>query len=244
MTAADRQLRALLFGEVDGGLWGVAVAAPEPVVMLCDREGASLVPAGISWTAEERGWRLTGGGLELDVEPGGEGTALPDGEELGGFQELCRVRGTALLGAAQRPLDCIGTRCVVDGLAPGVFATARAVAGWFADDDAFMLLALRSAAGARHADDLVAATLFDPEGWVAVADPRLSTTYAASGQPSRTNLELWVGDGENEYPRRAAGEAAGPGLSSTVGDLKLCGTPLECHSRGHEGAGVYLLAEL
>ncbi|MGH2874856.1 MAG: hypothetical protein ACRDNJ_07115 [Solirubrobacteraceae bacterium] len=250
MTAsADRQLRALLFGDIDGGVWGAAVSAPEPVLMLCDGAGASLTlgPGEASWSADERGWRLAGDGLELDVEPGGEGSgqSAPEaGEKLGGFQELCRVRGTAPLGGSGRRVDCIGTRCVVEGLEAGTLGSARMVSGWFAADDAFMLLALRAAAGARHADDLVAATLFDPEGWVPVADPRLSTTYTATGEPSRTNLELWVGEGENEYPRRAAGEATGTRTSLAAGRLRLHATPLRCHSRGHDGAGVYLLAEL
>lgn len=250
MTApADRQLRALLFGDVEGGVWGAAVSAPEPVLMLCDGAGASLTrgPEQAVWSADGRGWRLAGDGLELHVEPGGEGagqTAPDAGEALGGFQELCRVRGTAALGRPQRRVDCIGTRCVVEGLEAGAVASARMVSGWFAEDDAFMLLALRSAADARHADDLVAATLFDPEGWVPVADARLSTTYTGAGEPSRTNLELWVGEGENEFPRRAAGEAAGTRTSFAAGRLRLHGTSLRCHSRGHDGAGVYLLAEL
>lgn len=250
MTAsADRQLRALLFGDIDGGVWGAAVSAPEPGVILCDAAGASLTcgPEQAAWSAEGRGWRLAGDGLELHVEPGGEGSgqsAPAAGEQLGGFQELCRVQGTAPLGGSERRVDCIGTRCVVEGLEAGAVGSVRIVSGWFAADDAFMLLALRSAGEARHADDLVAATLFDPEGWVPVADPRLSTTYSAAGEPTRTNLELWVGEGENEYPRRAAGEATGARASFMAGGLQLHGTSLRCHSRGHDGAGVYLLAEL
>ena len=108
-------------------------------------------------------------------------------------------------------IDCVGTRCVIDGVDAGSLGSARLVSGWFGQDEAFILLALRAAEAVGHESDLVAATLFDPEGWVPVEDPRLSTTYAESGLPARTNLELWIGEGENEFPRRVAGEAAGDG---------------------------------
>jgi glyoxylase-like metal-dependent hydrolase (beta-lactamase superfamily II) len=75
-----------------------------------------------------------------------------------------------------------------------------------------------------------------------VDDPRLSTTYAASGLPSRTNLELWIGEGENEFPRRVAGEASAEGAVLQVEDVDLRVVPMRCHSRGREGTGVYVLA--
>jgi hypothetical protein len=60
--------------------------------------------------------------------------------------------------------------------------------------------------------------------------------------PSRTNLELWVGEGENEFPRRVAGEAAGDGAVLATEETELRVIPLRCHSRGREGTGVYVLA--
>jgi hypothetical protein len=116
------------------------------------------------------------------------------------------------------------------------------VSGWFDQDEAFILLALRAAQAVGQESDLVAATLFDPEGWVPVDDPRLSTTYAESGLPARTNLELWVGEGENEFPRRVAAEAAGDGAVLTTEETQLRVVPMRCHSRGREGNGVYVLA--
>jgi hypothetical protein len=131
---------------------------------------------------------------------------------------------------------------VIDGVDAGSLGSARIVSGWFDRDEAFMLLALRAAAAMGQESDLVAATLFDPEGWVSVDDPRLSTTYGASGLPSSTNLELWIGEGDQEFPRRVAGEAAGDGAALQVQDTELRVIPLRCHSRGREGTGVYVLA--
>jgi hypothetical protein len=55
-------------------------------------------------------------------------------------------------------------------------------------------------------------------------------------------LELWVGDGDEQFPRRAAGEALGPGEELSAGAMTVRILPLRCHSAGHDGPGVYLLA--
>ena len=53
---------------------------------------------------------------------------------------------------------------------------------------------------------------------------------------------LWIGEGDQEFPRRVAGEAAGDGATLQVQDAELRVIPLRCHSRGREGTGVYVLA--
>ncbi len=248
MTVVEAgQLRTIAFGDLDGGIWGAALSAVTPVVVFGDGAGttsaSSLVQT--AWTPDGRGWRLTGEGFDLHVEPGGEELTQPAADETAdvtGFQELCRVQGTVTLAGSPRSIDCVGTRCVIDGVDAGSLGSARAVAGWFGDDDAFMLLSLRASVSIGQEADLVAATLFDPEGWIPVDDPRLSTTYGGSGLPTRTTLELWVGEGENEFPRRAAGEASGTGAVLEADGLELRVIPLRCHSRGREGTGVYVLA--
>jgi hypothetical protein len=65
------------------------------------------------------------------------------------------------------------------------------------------------------------------------------------------SIELWLDqDPEVEqFPRRAAGEAlvtrgasaAEPTAASVDGEPEVQAQPLRCHSRGREGAGVYLL---
>jgi hypothetical protein len=248
MTTGDAaQLRTLVFGDVEGGVWGAVVSAPVPLVAFGAGADALATagPVDAVWGGEGRGWRLAGDGFELRVAGGREDVtpeAADDGEVVSGFQELCRVQGTITLGGAALELDCIGTRSVIDGVDAGSLGSARAVAGWFADDEAFMLLSLRAQEGLGQETDLVAATLFDPEGWTPVDDPRLSTTYTEAGAPTRTNLELWIGEGENEFPRRAAGEASGAGADLQTDGRELRVVPLRCHSRGREGAGVYVLA--
>jgi hypothetical protein len=240
--------RALAFGDVEGRFWGGALDAGIPALVFGapGGTGSASGQTALDWSDEGRGWRLSGDGFELHVKPGGEGP--PSGSDadscdgMTGFEELCRVEGVVSIGADQHAVDCVGTRCVVDGIDLGSLDSVRAVSGWFADDQALALLAFRARRSAGHGADLIAATLFDPEGWVPVQDPRLSTTYADTGLPARANLELWIGEGENEFPRRAAAEAAGAGAGVKAEGLELLVAPLHCHSRGLDGAGVYVLA--
>jgi hypothetical protein len=245
---AASSFRAFAFGDLEGKLWGAALEAGTPVLVFGgpDGTGSASGPTAVDWSPEGRGWRLAGDGFELHVKPGGEdppqGSEADSSEGVSGFEELCHVEGVVSIGAAQHPVDCVGTRCVVDGIDIRRLDSVRAVSGWFGDDQALALLAFRARNSTDHGADLIAATLFDPEGWVPVEDPRLSTTYADSGLPARANLELWIGEGENEFPRRAAAEAAGAGARVKADGLELLVAPLHCHSRGLEGAGVYVLA--
>jgi hypothetical protein len=248
MSGAEASpLRTVAFGDVDGGIWGAALTTANSVIVLGDRDGVTSSSGALdaAWSADGRGWRLSGEGFELHVEPGGEDLApasADPSESITGFQDLCRVQGTVTLGGVERGVDCVGTCCLIDGVDARSLGSARAVSGWFGDDHAFMLLALRTSGSVGQEAELVAATLFDPDGWVPVDDPRLSTTYTGAGVPARANLELWIGDGENEFPRRAAGEAVGEGAELQSNGLDLRVVPLRCHSRGQEGSGVYVLA--
>ncbi len=241
--------RTVAFGDVGGRLWGAAVQSGHAGAVFGSADAAAAAPEP-RWTVEDRAWRLSGDGFELHFEPRGEAPAPPNGgggtapPEVSGVQELCRVHGWISLDGTEHAVDCGGTRTEVDGIGPDAIGSARVVSGWFGDDEAITVIALRSRRAADHEADLMAATLFDPEGWVAVSDPRLSTTYTAAGDPARTSLELWVSEAENEFPRRAAGEAAGGAASVDAGGLAVRVAPLRCHSRGLEGAGVYVLATL
>jgi len=247
-SAVASSFRALAFGDLDGSLWGGALDAGTPALVFGTPGGTGSAsgPSAVDWSSEGRGWRLSGDGFELHVTPGGEAPtpASEAGTSAGvtGFEELCRVTGVVSVGAVQHAVDCVGTRSVVDGIDVRALDSVRAVSGWFGDDQALALLAFRARKSAGHEADLIAATLFDPDGWIPVQDPRLSTTYTDSGRPARANLELWIGEGENEFPRRAAAEAAGAGAGVKADGLELLVAPLHCHSRGLEGAGVYVLA--
>jgi hypothetical protein len=154
------------------------------------------------------------------------------------------VSGTLSVAGSERAVECVGIRNAAAELRIGRVHSLRALSGWFDADHGLTLLALRPVASKGQEGDLVAATLFEPEGWTTVEEPRMSTTYRAGDRPSRASLELWVGEGDEQYPRRAAAEAAGEGASVQRDDLTLLVTPLRCHTRGLDGAGVYLLARL
>ena len=73
--------------------------------------------------------------------------------------------------------------------------------------------------GARgHGEERLSAVLVegDPPAEVAIADPRLSTTYDGEGRVMHCGLELWEGE-ESEFPRRAAGEASAHGELTHAG---------------------------
>lgn len=249
MTASRTdQLRTLSFGDLEGAVWGAGLATPAGALIVGDRTGAAvdrtLPPDG--WRADGPTWRIAAEGVDLEVEAATEEReSFPHQdarEPIRGVQELCRVRGTVTLGGAERRVDCPGTRSAIDGVEPAALDSIRAVSGWFAPDEVFTLLALRAPGSKGQESDLVAATLFEPEGWVPVNDPRLSTTYDGAGIPTRVTLELWVNEGENEFPRRAAGEAAAPGATLTADGIQIHAIPLRCHSHGRDGGGVYVLA--
>lgn len=262
------QLRVLAFGGVDGALWAAAV---DGALVVGEGAGATSSVASLgpgAWSIDGDGWRLAGDGVELTVEPASASASAPAAGEVAGaagvsgVQELCRVRGSVRVGDRERAVDCAGARLLVDlaggggggrgdgradGGGDGRYESVRAVCGWVADDEGFALAALRPRRHRGHESDVVAATLFDPQAWVTVADPRLSTTYDADGVPARVNLELWIGDGETEFPRRVAGEAVAPGVVVDArGDRSAQAriVPLRCHSHGHEGFGAYILASL
>ena len=247
-TGATRW-RALSFGELDGSVWAAALDGGAPVAMIGGGEGPGAPITALRWSSDGDDWSLGADGVELHVSPSvaedeDEGTSQPDGGRVvASDQQLCRVRGRITLAGDSREIDCVGARSQLDGPPPAALDSARLVSAWFSDLEAVTLLALRSRSDPHSESDVIAARLFHPDGWLPVSDPRLSTTYSRDGVPMRTNLELWVGDGEHEFPRRAAGESAGAGGAVTVGGTSLQVRPLRFHSRGLEGAGVYLLAD-
>ena len=249
-------LDLILFGDLDGGIWGAALGAGAGVLLVGDGSGepATLALPTAAWSEADDGWRLSGEGVGLHVAAraqavSGSGSGEAGGP-IGGSQELCRVQGTVTLGATEREIDCAGTRAVSAGGDRAALQSIRAVSGWTESDEAFALVSLRAPGARGHESDLVGAMLFDLDGWIAVDDPRLSTTYDGHGLPRRVNLELWIGDEEHELPRRAAGEVAGSGASGEIhgsgaageiGAARVQALPLRSHSRGHDGGGVYAM---
>jgi hypothetical protein len=254
-AAPPAGLQTLAFGSLDGGLWGCVWAeggaGTAALGSLQASNGAALTGlVTVSETLDDADWTITGsdwgaGGDRLSltvtaVSPPASSSALP------GFEQLVRVRGHAGLGdGAAREIDCLGLRVVRPELDLGQLDSVREVAAWFEGDEAMSLTALRPRGAAGHERDSVSAAIFDPERVREVEDPRLSTTYGRDGLPLRAGLELWLaveGDEEQQFPRRAAGEALGAGARFSHAALELQARPLRWHSLGLEGAGLYLLA--
>jgi hypothetical protein len=240
MTASSESgLRIVSFGDLGGGVWGTAVDAGQPAVVFGDGSATGAGEA-VELSAGDGHWELTGDCIDLQIgptEPAGDGVAVRPARD-----ELCRARGRLVLDGAETTVDCPATRSVSRVLDRGELDSIRGIWGWFEDGQALSLLALRPRGGSGQDDDRLTATLFDSEGPIEVDEPRLSTTYTDDGRPSRASLELWVGEGEDQYPRRAAAEAIGSGAGVSATGLSLHVSPLRCHSRGLDGPGVYLLA--
>ena len=236
---------AVAFGRPDGSLWAMALDAGVPTLLGGGASGP--FSTAVAWDVAGADWTLRADGVSLTVTPAQapESAALEGVPEpsWSGSQELCRVTGTIEpVGSAPLSLNCVGVRTQLDGIRDRQLGSLRAFTGWLGDDEAVALLALRAVDESDQEGDLVAASLFDPEEWTVSTDPRLSTTYAGSGQPTRATLELWFADGEQERVRRVAGEADGPVVRTGGDEAAIEALPLRVHSRGNDGAGVYLLA--
>jgi hypothetical protein len=240
-------LRAVAFGDVGLGRWGAVVSPgrdlPSFAVLGTDTVALPAVVEGDSSSGAE--WWVTGEGLDLAIAPETD-EALTAGD---GFDQLVTVRGE-LPSSGVGEVDLLGCRGErPEELDPGNLQLLRDVRAWFSPGEGLACVALRPRRASGHGDERVSATLFEAGQPVSVAEPRLSTTYAEDGLPIRATLELWLPESEEEegqeavsYPRRAAGQAAGPGATQDFGPLKVHARPFQWRAAGREGTGVYLLA--
>src|SRR5205085_3701284 len=170
-----------------------------------------------------------------------------------GFDQLVTVRGEVPSDGPREVelLGCRGERA--EELEAGSFELIRDIRAWFSLGEGLAFGAVRPRRASGQADEQVAATIFEAGHPLAVAEPRLSTTYTDEGLPIRATLELWLPQNEEEqeeqeaettvsYPRRAAGRAAGPGITHDLGSLRVHARPFRWRAAGRDGAGVYLLA--
>ncbi len=200
---------------------------------------AATLPAGrLEGAGADGEWRLADGETSVAVSPLAPEISLLDGA---GFEQLCRARGRVVVDGAEHEVDCLARRAERTGGAGGL-DSVRDVCALFEPSTGLAVVALRPRSTRGHDRDSVSAAVLDAEEAAAVADPRFSTTYGAGGHPLRSSFELWIGEAEDEFPRRAAGEAVGPLASSTAGALTVQASLFRWFSRGREGAGVYILA--
>jgi hypothetical protein len=177
--------------------------------------------------------------FELDVEALGPPAALDPGHTVAkaggmqGYEQLCRFRGTV----RGRTIDCLGQRSHSWG-APdwSKLALTRSLSAWFDTETAVSVSAVRPASAKHHADEAVAATLFEAGVPVDVAEPLVSTTSDGEGRQRHAGLELWL-DPEG-YPRRAAGEVL-CGTTLDLGRLRLDAAFFAWHMDGRTGVGRY-----
>jgi hypothetical protein len=162
---------------------------------------------------------------------------------MAGFEQACRVTGSATVGDARVEVDALGQRGHSWGTPDwGRIALARTVAAWLDDELAVSLTAIRPAGARQHEDERVAATVLDrdPESGAdrasPVLDARLSTTYDGDGRQRAAGLELYLD--EEGYPRRAAGEVL-CGTTLDLGRLRLDCAFLRWRMEGRTGVGRY-----
>jgi len=162
---------------------------------------------------------------------------------MAGFEQVCRVTGSATIGGRRVAVDGRGQRVRSWG-APDWdrIEQARTVAAWLDDDLALSVAAIRPAGARHHEDERVMATVLerDPERdeprALPVLDPRLSTTYDRDGRQLAAGLELYLD--EEGMPRRAAGEVI-CGTTLDLGRLRLDCAFLRWRMEGRTGVGRY-----
>lgn len=244
-------LRTLAFGELEpAGAWGAAWAlAPDGAALGALGSGSEwAAPRDLRLSGEQASeeWQLDAGAAGLTVAPVGDAVAVqaPD-DGIEGWDQLCQVSGRFQRDGTELAVDCLGLRTWWSGTIDlERFESIRSVSAWFEPGDALALTAFRPRKAKAHDRDLIAAAVIAPDRSAPVEEPRLSTTYAGDGWPARAGLELWLAgeDTERQYPQRASGEARGARALALEGGLHMRAEPFRWHSRGREGAGMYLLA--
>lgn len=246
MSAVLGTATALLsFADAESGLWGFAVDLGSPAFGFGELTpgalGSGVAAAIVPDDGDEGDWRISGSAVELAVSP--LSTPVPS-ELLGGFSQLCEVRGRLAHDQGQHELRALGVRELRQGI-EGPLGSIRSASAWFAPDDGLTLTSVRPGEAPGHDLDVLAAAVFEERGAQPVADPRLSTTYAADGRPARVGLELWL-DGEEEgtqIPVRAAGQATGAVIELSAEGVTARAHAMAWQSHGREGAGAYLLVQ-
>ena len=249
--SAPPALRTLAFGDLEGTVWGAGWFSDSTDGALSILGAGDAPPAVVTGRPPvtdslDGDWQLDGAG-HLVVAPAAEAVGLhvPQ-DQFEGYDQLCRVTGRLNLDGSEHEVDCLGVRTWFPGpVDVERYESIRAVSTWFEPDVAMAVTAFRARKAKSHDSDLIVAAMIGPEHSTAVDDPRLSTTYEAEGWPLRAGLELWLPspeDSEQQYPRRASGEALGARAHAQTATLDLRAEPFRWHSRGRDGAGMYILA--
>ena len=229
-----------------GSALGVLFAGREPVSLVAeggvavedaDWDELNLPGLTVRTLEPHARWQVvlaTEPGFELEFEAASPPAEFEPLGGMEGHERLCRVRGTA----AGRPIDCLGQRGRSWGTADwGEIALTRSLGAWLDEGPSVVYSAVRPAGAKSHAEEARWGALLDADGAVAVAEPRISTTYDGDGHQRRAGLELWVGE-DDDYPRRGAGQVL-CGSSVELGQLRLDCAFFVWQVDGREGVGRY-----
>ena len=155
-----------------------------------------------------------------------------------GYEQLCSVTGAVAHGGRTVKVRCLGQRGHLWGAPDHKRVTlTRTLSAWLGADRAVTLTSVRPAKAKHHDEEVAAAFLFSGGEPVAIAEPRLSTTYDGEQRQRRAGLELWIGE-DDEFARRAAGEVL-CGTTIELGDLRLDSAFFLWRMEGREGTGRY-----
>lgn len=157
-----------------------------------------------------------------------------------GYEQLCRVHGTAVLDGEARPVAGRGQRGHSWGSPDWTrLAAVHTVSAWMDDGRGVALTVARERDADGHDADSRWGALLDPAAVTPIADPRLSTTYDDQGRQRRAGLELWLEDEDGgAAPRRAAGSLV-CGSSLVLGQLTLDCAFMRWTMDGADGVGRY-----
>ena len=183
-------------------------------------------------------WEGAGARVELEATAASAPAAVPALAGLEGYEQLVRVRGTVETGGSAAAVDADGQRGHLCGTpAWHEVDLTRSVAVWLGGGDGLALTSARPAGARGHDEEAAWAALVQAGEPVAVADPRLSTTYDGDGHQRRAGLELWVTD-DAAYPERVAGEVL-CGSTLDLGPVRLDVAFFTWHADGRDGTGRY-----
>ena len=244
---------ALLFA--DGDLAASPASAGEAAAGGWERFDTGAVRSSV--VAPLREWRVamddgrTGFDLAFTAlsEPVelGEDSAAARAAGLHGYEQLCRVRGSARAGGREVEVDALGQRGHQWGSPDwDRLDSARSVSAWLGPGLAVTLSTVRPAGAGGHDEELISAFVVESAGEapedlagliVEVAEPRLSTLTDSEGRQRRASAELWPGE-EGGYPRRMAGSIV-CGTSVELGPLALDAAFFAWTMEGREGVGRY-----
>jgi hypothetical protein len=198
-----------------------------------------------SWRASFSGGR---GGFDVVLDAvsapceAGAESEVARGGGLQGYEQLCRVTGTATVDGRTHDIECLGQRGHSWGVADWTrIESARSIGAWLDDAHAVALSAVRPAGAAGHGEEATTAWLVaDGEERAAVLeleDPRLSTGYDAEGRQRRATLELWESE-DSEMPHRASGQLL-CGTTLDLGTLRMDCAFFAWRMEGRAGVGRY-----